>query len=235
MEKITWKDLQGKNGKISLSDGNKKLVSDEFTRFLIFSLPAVKTCPFATEHCKLACYAEKAERAYPDCLPAREKNLAFTKTDEFVPFMVNALHYIAGLKAYRNAEHITVRIHESGDFYNYEYLKKWLDIADACRDIKNMDFAAYTKSTPYLMKAQKEGYNVSDCKACNIRFTSSIWDDTKPVRIAETEYLNLPIYTAFEIESWDESYTKCECKDCGHCRHCFAGDEACHRNAVVIH
>lgn len=235
MEKITWKDLQGKSGKISLSDGNKKLVSDEYTRFLIFSIPAVKTCPFATEHCKASCYAVKAERAYPDCLPAREKNLAFTKTDEFVPFMVKALHYIAGLKAYRKAEHITVRIHESGDFYSYEYLKKWLDIADACRDIKNMDFAAYTKSIPYLMKAKKEGYNVSDCKACNIRFTSSIWDDTKAVYIAETEVLDLPIYTAFEKESWDESYTKCECKDCGHCRHCFAGADACHRNAVVIH
>lgn len=235
MKKITWKDLKGNGSTICISDGNKKLISDNVTRFLIFSLPAEKTCPFATAHCKEACYAKKAEKAYPDCLPAREKNLAFSKTDEFVPFMVEALHYIASLKAYRNAEHITVRIHESGDFYSYEYLKKWLDIANACKDIKNMDFGAYTKSIPYLMKAKKEGYNVSDYRDCNIRFTSSIWDDTKAVYIAETEVLDLPIYTAFEKESWDESYTKCNCENCGHCRHCFAGETACKRNAVVIH
>ena len=230
--KMTWGLLKNKSGIVSLSDGNKKLVSDEFTRFIIWSLPAGKTCPFATEMCYNACYARKAEIAYPDCLPAREKNLAFSKTDEFVPFMIKALHYIASLKAYRNAEHITIRIHESGDFYSVEYLEKWLDIAEACKDITNLDMSAYTKSIPYLVQACKDGYNL---KTCGIRFISSIWADTKAERINETKTLNLPIYTAFEKGLFDKEYEKCDCENCGHCRKCYKGEKACNRIAVEIH
>ena len=233
---MTKKDLTGTKAKVSLSFGNIKLVPDpENTMFIIWNIPAKKTCPFATKHCMKDCYACKAERVYPDCLPAREKNNAFCDTEDFVPFMVEALHYLASLKNYKNAPHITVRIHESGDFKSYEYLVKWLEIAKQCKDIPNMDFAAYTKSIPYLMQAKRNGYNVSDCKACNIRFTSSIWDDTKPERITETEILNLPTYTAFEKNNWNAEYTKCECKDCGKCRQCFAGNKACHKTAVEIH
>lgn len=225
-------DLQGPAAKVTLSFGNKKLISTKETKFVIWSIPAVKTCPFATDMCKASCYARKAERVYPECLPAREKNLAFSETEKFVPFMVEALHYLANLKAYRNAKHITVRIHESGDFYSFEYLMKWLSIAEQCRDIPNIDFAAYTKSLPYLAMAVKNGYNLKDS---NIRFISSIWADTKEKRVQETKELNLPIYTAFAENNWNESYTACECKDCGHCRQCFHGDKAQNRIAVKIH
>lgn len=225
-------DLENKSGRISLSFGNKKLVSSNETRFIIWSIPAVTTCPFATEECKKACYARKVEKAYPDCLPARNKNLAFSKTDFFVDFMVEALHYMANLKNYKTANHITVRIHESGDFYSVEYLEKWLTIAERCKDIKNMDFAAYTKSLPYLVQACKDGYNL---KTCNIHFISSIWKDTKQKRIDETKALNLPIYTAFEKGLFDESYSKCNCEDCGHCRQCFKGNKEQKRIAVTIH
>ena len=225
-------DLQGSAAKVSLSFGNKKLISSGKTQFVIWSIPAVKTCPFATEMCKASCYARKAEKAYPDCLPSREKNLAFSETEEFVPFMVDALHYLASLKAYRNAQHITVRIHESGDFYSFEYLMKWIDIAEKCRDIPNIDFAAYTKSLPYLAMAVKSGYNLKDS---NIRFISSIWADTKEKRVQETKELNLPIYTAFAESNWNNSYTACECKDCGNCRQCFHGEKAQNRIAVKIH
>ena len=231
-EKFNWSMLRGTAAPVSISDGNKKLVSSPVTRFLIWSLPAVKTCPFRTAQCEHSCYARKAEKAYPDCLPAREKNLLFSRSPLFVPFMVRALHYVAALPAYRSAKHITVRIHESGDFYSVDYLEKWLDIAAACRDIPNMDFAAYTKSLPFLRVAASHGY---DIHAANIRFVSSIWDDTAPARIEDTAALRLPIYTAFPAETWDASYTRCRCEDCGNCRHCFAGPDAVDRNAVVIH
>lgn len=225
-------DLQGKSGTISLSFGNKKLVSSKETMFVIWSIPAIKTCPFATKHCAESCYARKAERVYPDCLNARNKNWEFSKTDSFVPFMVDALHYIASLKAYKKAEHISIRIHESGDFYSVEYLKKWLEIAEACKDIPNIDFCAYTKSIPYLMQACKDGYNLKNSK---IHFLSSIWDDTKQERIEETFELNLPIYTAFEKGRIPSDYTKCDCSDCGACRQCYKGENAKQKIAVEIH
>lgn len=224
--------LAGKDGIVSLSFGNKKLVSSEETMFIIWSIPAVKTCPFATKHCVESCYARKAEKAYPDCLPARTKNYEFSKTDMFIPFMVKALHYMASLKAYKNAKHISIRIHESGDFYSVEYLEKWLDIAENCKDIPNMDFCAYTKSIPYLVQACKDGYNL---KESTIHFLSSIWDDTKQERINETFEMNLPIYTAFEKGRFPEGYTKCDCNDFGHCRQCYHGEKAEKRIAVTIH
>lgn len=237
-KRLDWKNLKGTTGIVSLSSGNRKLKPSAETRFIIFNLPARKTCPFATKHCSGCCYACKAERIYPEVIPAREKNLAFSETDLFVPFMVSALHYVAGLKAYRAAEHITVRIHESGDFYDYEYLKKWLDIAIACKDIPNIDFAAYTKSLPYLKQARDAGYIVAGPRA-PIRFTSSIWDDTDPEMITLTAELGLPTYTAGTPEEVVKAvlagYAKCECKDCGHCRQCFAGEKACANNICEIH
>lgn len=231
-KKMNWKLLRGKSGVVSLSTGNKKLISSDETRFLIWSIPAVKTCPFRTKQCEKNCYARKAEKAYPGCIESRERNLAFTESEDFVPFMVDALHYIASLKNYRTAKHITVRIHESGDFYSLAYLKKWVAIAEACRDIPNIDFAAYTKSLPYLAMLVKEGYSLDKSP---ITFRSSIWADTKAERIEETKALNLPIYTAFAEENWPEEYTKCQCEDCGHCRKCFAGESKTEKIAVVIH
>ena len=80
----TWKEIENA---VSLSTGNEKLISDENTRFLIWSIPAIKTCPFRTKHCEKDCYAVKAETAYPDVLPAREYNYLLSQTDLFVPFM----------------------------------------------------------------------------------------------------------------------------------------------------
>lgn len=224
--------LENKSGIVSLSWENKKLISTSETRFIIWSIPAIKTCPFATKHCAKDCYARKAEKCYPDCLSARTKNYDFSKTDMFVPFMVNVFHYMASLKAYREAKHISIRIHESGDFYSVEYLEKWLDIAEQCKDIPNIDFCAYTKSIPYLVQACKDGYNLNDC---GIHFLSSIWDDTKKERIEETFELNLPIYTAFEKGHFPDGYTKCECNDCGHCRQCYKGENEKQMIAVEIH
>ena len=229
---FTWKEMQGKKAKVSLSTGNLKLKSDDVTRFIIWNLPAEETCPFATPHCKACCYAKKAEKNYPGCLPAREKNLAFSKSAEFVPFMIKAIHDISSKPAYKKAQHITVRIHESGDYYNYGYLIAWLKIAMACTDIPNIDFASYTKSTPYLKKAKAAGYDIKKY----IRFNSSLWDDTEPERIEETIEMDLPIYTAYETRAmFPKDFAECKCDNCSHCRKCFHGEKAEKKVAVVIH
>lgn len=46
-----------------------------------------------------------------------------------------------------------VRIHESGDFYNGEYLKAWMEVA---RRMPDTQFYAYTKSVPYVKAMEKE-------------------------------------------------------------------------------
>lgn len=128
------------NPKVSF--GNKKLPKTT----LIFNLPAVNTCPGKTEFCKKNCYALKAERIYPQVLPARKHNLKLTLTENFIPSMIETIqkdHFFKSGKNKGKAKIETVRIHESGDFYSQAYLNAWYVIALEFPSIK---FYAYTKS-----------------------------------------------------------------------------------------
>ena len=205
-----------------LSHGNTKLVSDikeekDGTLFLIWNIPARKTCPFATKLCSENCSAVKAETVYPDCLPCRERNFAFTKeTIEFASFMIRALHYICNLKKYKTHPRIVIRVHESGDFYDIDYMIAWFTVAYFCYDIKNVTFMAYSKSIQYFDILHKHNF----AKPSNFVFRYSIWSDTNKSDIKLAEKYDLPIYTAFAGEM-PNGFIECRCEDCGHCAKCF--------------
>lgn len=196
---------------VSVSRGNKKLIPDKLHKFIIFNLPAVLTCPFRTPHCEKFCYARKAETAYPDCLPARKRNLKATLSPDFVDIMTAYIRRVMSGKAYRNAKSVVVRIHESGDFYSQEYFNKWLAIANNCADIQNLQFMAYTKSLPFV-------HDIPD----NMTLRSSIWDDTTPEMVAMTAEKNLPIYTAVDKFTDEPEENRCGCENCATCRKCWA-------------
>lgn len=111
-----------------LTRGNKKL--DRSVG--VFSLPAVQTCPYHTL-CKDSCYARVEEERFANCRNLRQQNLALTRTPEFVNLMVNEI--IA-------KRFSIVRIHESGDFYDLNYLAKWIKIA---KSLPNVKFYGYSK------------------------------------------------------------------------------------------
>lgn len=110
--------------------GNRKLPKT----IGIFNLPHRITCPGATAWCKAHCYAQKAERMYKQVLPYRHWNFLMSKRKDFVE-LVN--------KELARAHKTTVRIHESGDFYNQAYVDKWYAIMKAN---PNIHFTFYTKS-----------------------------------------------------------------------------------------
>ena len=197
-------------------NGNKKLVNTDSIRFMIWNLPAQITCPFATEHCKAFCYAKKAERVYPQVLPCRMQNLEESKKDEFVNRMIQTICYYLDSKSFAGKK-CYFRIHESGDFYNREYAKKWLTI---CRWFNRSEkyanriqFLAYTKSVVYFV-----GEAIPD----NMIIRFSIWDDTSEKQIDIAKLVNLPIYTAVENFTDDmKEESKCECADCATCGKCY--------------
>ena len=106
-----------------------------------FDLPAIKTCPFA-DKCKVYCYATKGFYQMPSVKAKFERNLAASKLDSFVSEVQSDIDQ---LKAKGNID--AIRIHSSGDFYNEEYLNKWIEIIANNQDIV---FYAYTKSLPYF-------------------------------------------------------------------------------------
>jgi len=112
-----------------ISKGNRKLDKS----IGIFNLPSGMTCPGAGK-CREICYAKKAERMYPGCLPCRMRNFNETRDDDFAKDMISQI---------KRAKVKVFRIHESGDFYDQVYLDKWIEVAKEMGDVK---FYAYTKS-----------------------------------------------------------------------------------------
>lgn len=204
-----------RNGKkVHVSDSNKKLQPTKETNFLIFNLPAIITCPYATDMCKIACYAIKAERAYPDCLPSRYDNLNASKSNEFVEAMTDLI--IKRVNGMRK-KNLVVRIHESGDFYNKVYADKWIQIARNIESYnfkkgKKVTFIAYTKSFVYF-----DGVTLPS----NFSLRASIWADTKPEQIAIILRNQWPIYTAVESFTANDAFEQCRCSDCATCGKCW--------------
>lgn len=194
---------------LKVSRRNKKLVPDSETAFIIWNLPAMKTCPGSTPHCREKCYARKAEKCYPSCMPARIRNYKESKKKSFVFDMAFTILKIAkGTKK----SHIIVRIHESGDFYSKEYVEKWLAIMAICAVDPRIKFIAYTKSFDFFDGLTLPG---------NFSLRASVWDDT-PQRDLETIKRNgWNIYTAVDKFEKGDAFTRCHCKSCAKCAKCW--------------
>ena len=92
------------------------------------------TCPFA-DSCVKLCYASKGSYIWTNTKKAYEKRYLLSKdTELFKSKMSEAI-------TRRKATH--VRIHDSGDFYNFDYIKNWFEIM---LQFPNVKFYAYTKS-----------------------------------------------------------------------------------------
>ena len=213
------------------TNGNKKLRNTENTRFIIWNLPAVKTCPFRTPHCEKSCYARKAERVYPQVLPSRERNYDESQRADFVENMIYTIETELNKKKYTGKK-VVFRIHESGDFYNLEYAQKWLAIAEYFANDDRIVFLAYTKSIWYFVNL---GYGYPEFPY-NLVIRSSLWDDTLPKYRNLTNMLDFPIYTALtrpemtQEQKNGHAFTECRCDDCATCGHCWNAE---HKEIIV--
>lgn len=106
-----------------------------------FGIPAFesadgfKTCPQAGA-CAAVCYARQGTFTWPVVKAAREFNLAAARRD-IRQFQLDAIADLARIAA------VTVRVHDSGDFFSQNYLDAWAAIA---RTFPGKRFYAYTKS-----------------------------------------------------------------------------------------
>lgn len=137
-------------GDAYVSRGNRKMSR------LLWALPALQTCHWSTPECRDNCYARKAERAYPDCLPCRQRNWRAAESPDFVDVMVTII------RAQRRRR---FRIHESGDFYSQAYVDKWISIAKALPSVR---FLAFTKAFALDFSRRPPNFTV----------IWSVWPDT---------------------------------------------------------
>lgn len=196
---------------LNLSLGNKKLVSNENEKFLIWNLPSVSTCPYRTPQCEKLCYATKAERLYPSVLPSRIRNYEESLKDDFSENMIYTIEKFINKKSFIDKD-IYFRIHESGDFYNEKYVDDFIKVA---RAFPSVTFLAYTKSLIFF---------VDKILPNNLSIRFSLWDDTKLEEITLNEkVLKFPLFTAFpknEIEEKSKIFLICG-GDCTSCKDCY--------------
>jgi hypothetical protein len=116
---------------------NSKMKKSQ-VRLFNFGIPAFKskdgfnTCPNAGI-CAKYCYAKKGTYRFSNVTNAYEYRLAATMKDSFVDLMNHEIQQV-------KASH--VRIHDSGDFYSFQYFLKWKEIIEANPSVT---FYAYTK------------------------------------------------------------------------------------------
>ena len=122
--------------KLKLLTSNSKLKKDSIFNF---DIPAYKsstgliTCPHAKD-CIANCYARQGTYIFSNVRAKHERNLQATLENDFCENMI-----IDIIESKANI----IRIHSAGDFYNREYISKWMKIIDALPHVK---FYAYTKS-----------------------------------------------------------------------------------------
>jgi len=198
-----------------ISDKNKRLKPNGTSRFLIWSIPPETTCPERTKKCSKRCYAKKSR--YPRLVSKLKENLAESEDENFVLNMVEIIS--ENLRKDRAGKKVYFRIHESGDFYDLNYLKKWLEIASKFPEVT---FLAYTKSVKLIDQVGL------DAIPKNLVIRYSVWSDTSPNDLKIATDLKLPIFATVDKsvvgeEAIYKDYTKC-ISNCQLCKKCYSLD-----------
>ena len=125
---------------------NKKMKNSSIDGLAVFNfgIPAFKsnsglmTCPNAGK-CAAGCYAKSGAYSWPTVKNAYEKRLEVALSPEFFALMTAEIEKLLKRKTVKK---LVIRIHDSGDFFNAEYLTTWLNII---QKLPSVHFYAYTK------------------------------------------------------------------------------------------
>lgn len=143
MLQINLKEVQSLKPSQILTQNAKmrKTSKENKVRLFNFGITAYKsystgkiTCPFAKD-CVKFCYAKKGAYSWSNVKPAYEKRYLLTKDPVLFKSKIN--------EAIKVKKPTHIRIHDSGDFYNRNYILQWFDVM---RENKNILFYAYSKS-----------------------------------------------------------------------------------------
>jgi hypothetical protein len=112
--------------------------NDKVGNALVWNLPVFKTCPGSTVFCRSVCYADWGGNRWPSVRRKHEINYLASLKPDFPTVAVAELQ-----EARRRSLLHLCRVHSAGDFYDAEYVRKWVEIATAATE---WTFWAYTRS-----------------------------------------------------------------------------------------
>lgn len=206
-------------------------------RYAQFNVRAVTDCPFRSAGCTAVCYATKGNHVFPSVKASREHSYKESKRNDFSDAVVFTIRTEKKSGRYKNAIMI-VRIHESGDFYSIQYLRKWLYAWYELKDDEGVIFVFYTKSFPFfLMLTDEEKAMLNELlESGKVAMNLSVDDTTT----AEQWKAYVEMRKAFPkantyavTERTHEGDDVCDCADCARCGSCNKATGK--RKVVVIH
>lgn len=209
------------NGKLKDYDNPE---TGERIRYAQFNTRALKDCPFRSSGCECICYATKGNHMFPDVIESRERAYEETRRDDFADAIVYTIHTEKQSRRYNGAE-MRVRIHESGDFYSVQYLRKWVKVWNEFHTGDGVAFTLYTKSFPFfLMLTDEEKRVVNNAMAEGVLSINWSTDDTTtPEQIrAYLECVSaFPAANTYRVtRHYKDTDDKCDCADCAKCGAC---------------
>jgi len=208
---------------LTFSRDNSKLGKD----VAVFALPAGWTCPFAKdckmkvdrnrddngkigmkagEDIKYMCYAAWMEVKYDKLRNNHWHNYDLLQEQQSMNGMIDLIIKSIDYHFKTKGSTDSIRIHESGDFYNGEYLQAWIEVA---RRKPNIEFYAYTKSLPYLKKFEAELKGTPNLKI-NISTGGSRPDLENELGLPKAHVYNTPeeVFKAGKLVDLDDSIAK---------------------------
>ena len=127
---------------------------------VVFSIPAFRSsdgfvvCPLAGKCAEDgACYAMRGSYSWPTVKAAQEWRLSLARSEDFEALAYEELKALRK-QADREGLKLYVRVHDSGDFFNREYLKAWVSLAYSMPDLT---FYSYTKSLSWVRELREAG------------------------------------------------------------------------------
>lgn len=193
-------------------------------RYAQFNVRAVVDCPCRTAGCEAVCYATKGNHVFPSVKKSRERSYMESKRADFSDAVAYTIRTEKQSGRYKKAVMI-VRVHESGDFYSIQYLRKWLS---AWYELKNDDgvmFVFYTKSFPFfLMLNDMERAMLNELLNVGKVVMNLSIDDTTTAEQWKAYFemkRAFPKANTYRVtEHTTENDDVCDCENCAKCGAC---------------
>lgn len=213
-----------------LPKGNAKLLDYDDAeskisfRYAQFNTRAILDCPCRSAGCEAVCYATKGNHLYPSVKESRINSYAVSKEENFSEKMVYTIRYHLTTKRYKGNV-MLLRIHESGDFYSIQYLRKWVKIWRELYDVNSVHFVFYTKSFPFFLKLNEEEKAVINSMMEKGTLSMNLSIDDTTSREQMSNYLKMiqafPLANTYRVTKHaSEKDDKCDCANCAKCGAC---------------
>ena len=224
------------NGKLLdyYDDGNKV-----WYRYAQFNTRAIIDCPFRSAGCERICYATKGNHTKPSVKGSRIHSAEESRRQDFSDAVVYTVRVEKKSKRYKDAV-MLIRIHESGDFYSVQYLRKWVKAWAELEHEDGVQFVFYTKSFPFFLMLTDDEKAIINrmLSSGKLAINLSIDDTTNPEQkiaylkcIATFPKANTYICTE-HVEDVEHDNV-CDCADCAKCGTCNRGTGK--KTVVKIH